>query len=186
MRILRSGDERLWLVVGLVAGIGLLNKDLVAFLAFGVLAGLAIAGPRRHLASPWLWAGALIAGLLWTPYLVWQAQHGWPQLAVARSIAAGRSGTSEPRWAFLPYQLLLIGPFLAPVWIAGLVRLFRDPALRFAARLPGAGSCWPRSSSSRAASPTTWAACCRCSSAPARRRRSPGCRAGGRACAAAP
>jgi 4-amino-4-deoxy-L-arabinose transferase-like glycosyltransferase len=130
-RILRTGDERLWLVVGAVAGIGLLNKDLVAFLALGAVGGLAIAGPRRMLASPWLWAGALIAGLLWAPYLVWQAQHGWPQLAVARSIAAGHSGTSEPRWAFLPYQLLLISPYLAPVWIAGLVRLFRDPALRF-------------------------------------------------------
>jgi len=131
VHILRTGAERLWILTGLVTGVGLLNKDLVAFLAFGVLAGIALAGPRRRLASPWLWAGALIAGLLWTPYLVWQAQHGWPQLAVARSIAAGRSGSSEPRWAFLPFQLVLISPYLAPVWIAGLVRLFRDPALRF-------------------------------------------------------
>ena len=61
VHILRSGDERLWLVAGLVAGVGLLNKDLVAFLAVGLLAGLVIAGPRRLLASPWLWAGALIA-----------------------------------------------------------------------------------------------------------------------------
>ncbi len=52
VHILRGGSERLWLVVGIAAGVGLLNKDLVAFLAFGVLAGLAIAGPRRHLASP--------------------------------------------------------------------------------------------------------------------------------------
>ncbi len=131
VRILRSGDDRLWLAVGLVAGIGLLNKDLVAFLTIGVLAGIALAGPRRRLASPWLWEGALIAALLWAPYLAWQAQHGWPQLAVAHSIAAGRSGTSEPRWAFLPFQLVLVSPYLAPIWIAGLVRLLRDPALRF-------------------------------------------------------
>ena len=131
VRILRTGDDRLWLVAGAIAGVGLLNKDLIAFLAFGVLGGIVLAGPRRLLTSPWLWTGALIAGLLWTPYLVWQAQHGWPQLAVAHSIAAGRSGTSEPRWAFLPFQLVLISPYLAPVWIAGLVRLFRDPTLRF-------------------------------------------------------
>ena len=135
VRTLRTGDERLWLVTGVVAGIGLLNKDLVAFLAFGVLAGIAIAGPRRTLRSPWLWTGALIAGLMWAPYLVWQAQHGWPELSVAHSIAAGRSGTSEPRWAFLPYQLLLVSPYLAPMWIAGLVRLFRDTGLRFARAL---------------------------------------------------
>jgi len=139
VRILRTGDDRLWLPVGAIAGVAALNKDLVAFLAVGVLAGIALAGPRRRLASPWLWAGALLAGLLWTPYLLWQAQHGWPQLAVAHSIAAGRSGTSEPRWALLPLQLVLIGPYLAPVWIAGLVRLFRDPALRFCRAL---GWCW--------------------------------------------
>lgn len=28
------------------------------------------------------------------------------------------------------FQTLLAGPLLAPIWVAGLVRLFRDPALR--------------------------------------------------------
>ncbi len=131
VRVLRTGNDRLWLLVGAVAGIGLLNKDLVAFLAVAVVVGLALGGPRGTLASPWLWAGALIAGLLWTPYLLWQAQHGWPELAVARAIAAGRSGTSEPRSLFLPLQLALLSPYLAPAWIAGLVRLFRDARLRW-------------------------------------------------------
>jgi hypothetical protein len=65
------------------------------------------------------------------PYLLWQARHGWPELAVARSIAAGGSGTSEPRLLFVPFQLALVSPYLAPVWIAGLVSLLRDPALRW-------------------------------------------------------
>jgi 4-amino-4-deoxy-L-arabinose transferase-like glycosyltransferase len=130
-RILRTGAERLWLVVGVVAGVGLLDNDLVAFLAVAVLLGVAIAGPRRLLASRWLWIGALVAALLWAPYLVWQAQHGWPELALGRAIAAGSSGTSQPRWVFLPYQILLVGPLLAPIWIAGLVRLFRDRGLRW-------------------------------------------------------
>ena len=30
----------------------------------------------------------------------------------------------------MPFQVLLAGPPLAIVWIAGLVRLFRDPAVR--------------------------------------------------------
>ena len=36
----------------------------------------------------------------------------------------------KPWWAIVPFQALLAGPALAPVWIAGLVRLFRDPAVR--------------------------------------------------------
>jgi hypothetical protein len=83
-------------------------------------------------ASPWLWIGGVIAALMWTPYLVWQARHGWPQLDVSRSIAEGNSGTSEPRWLFIPFQFGLVSPFLAPIWLAGLVRLFRDRQLTWA------------------------------------------------------
>jgi hypothetical protein len=68
---------------------------------------------------------------MWSPYLVWQASHGWPQLAVSRSIAAGNSGSSQPRALLLPEQVVLLSPYVAPIWITGLVRLFRDPALRW-------------------------------------------------------
>ncbi|MGO9971610.1 MAG: glycosyltransferase family 39 protein [Solirubrobacteraceae bacterium] len=129
--ILRGGEERLWLAGGVVAGAGLLDDDLVAFLIAALLGGIAIAGPRRTFRSPWLWAGGLIAAAMWTPYLVWQARNGWPELVVSRGIANGASGSSTPRWLFLPEQLVILSLF-APVWIAGLVRLFRAPELRFA------------------------------------------------------
>jgi 4-amino-4-deoxy-L-arabinose transferase-like glycosyltransferase len=126
----RTGDGRPWLAAGAVLGIGLLNKPLPAFLAFGLLAGVVLAGPRRLLRSPPVWAGAALALALWSPWIVWQARHGWPQLDVSRSIAAGQSASSQPWWAVVPFQLLLVSPPLAPVWIAGLVRLLREPALR--------------------------------------------------------
>jgi len=66
----------------------------------------------------------------WLPWLLWQAGHDWPQLEVSASIAEGGSASSQPRWAFLPFQVLLVGPVLAPVWVAGLLGLSRDPALR--------------------------------------------------------
>ncbi|MCK9931978.1 hypothetical protein MXD62_33400 [Frankia sp. Mgl5] len=79
------------------------------------------------LRSRWLCAATTIAALAWLPNLLWQATHGWPQLALSRAIAAGASGTSQPRWQFLPMQFLLLGPPLAPVWITGLIRLARSP-----------------------------------------------------------
>jgi 4-amino-4-deoxy-L-arabinose transferase-like glycosyltransferase len=130
IRAVRTDDDRFWIPAGVLLGIALLNKPLPAFLAVGLLIGVAIAGPRRLLRSPWVWAGAAIALLVWLPWLVWQTDHDWPQVDVSSSIAEGGSTSSEPRWALLPFQLLLVSPFLAPVWIAGLVRLFRDPELR--------------------------------------------------------
>jgi 4-amino-4-deoxy-L-arabinose transferase-like glycosyltransferase len=130
VRAVRTGDDRLWPVAGVVLGIGLLNKPLPAFLAFGLLAGVTLTGPRRLLRNPYVWSGAAIALALWSPWLLWQADHGWPQIDVSRSIAAGRSTSSEAWWTIVPFQVLLVSPLLAPVWIAGLVSLFRDPAAR--------------------------------------------------------
>ncbi len=130
VRAVRTGEDRLWLVAGVVLGVGLLNKPLPAFLAVGLLAGVAIAGPRRLLRNRHVWLGAAIALALWSPWIIWQADHGWPQIDVSRSIAAGGSASSQAWWAVVPFQFLLVSPVLAPVWIAGLVKLVRDPAVR--------------------------------------------------------
>ena len=95
-----------------------------------MLAGVVISGPRRLFRNPYVWSGAAIALVLWSPWILWQADHGWPQIDVSQSIAGGGSTSSEAWWAIVPFQFLLVSPVLAPVWIAGLVGLFRDPALR--------------------------------------------------------
>jgi 4-amino-4-deoxy-L-arabinose transferase-like glycosyltransferase len=119
----------IWLAVGLVAGIGLENKWQPAFLLAGLLLGVLAVGPRAVLRTQWPWLGGLIALALWAPNLAWQAAHGFPQLQLSAAIAAGSSGTSAPWWAFLPYQLVLVSPLLAPIWLIGLWRLATDPAL---------------------------------------------------------
>ncbi len=123
-------DERAWLAAGLVAGVGLEVKTLMAFLLVALAVALLLAGPRHSFRSPWLWAGVVVALLLALPDLLWQATHDWPQLDMASSIAAGESGTSAPRWQFVPFQLVMVSPLLCPVWIVGLVRLLRSPVLR--------------------------------------------------------
>jgi 4-amino-4-deoxy-L-arabinose transferase-like glycosyltransferase len=130
VRAVRTGERSLWLVAGVVLGLGLLNKPLPAFLALGMLAGVTIAGPRKLLRDPYVWGGAAIALVVWLPWIIWQAGHGWPQIDVSREIAAGGSTSSEPWWTIVPFQALLAGPLLAPIWIAGLIRLFRDPSVR--------------------------------------------------------
>ena len=76
----------------------------------------------------WLWLGSALACAIWLPNLLWQATHGWPQLELAGDIREDEAG--ESRATLVPFQLLVIGPLLAPVWIAGLWSLFRDRSLR--------------------------------------------------------
>jgi len=121
---------RLWLVAGVTAGLTLqANPLLVAFLVV-LLVSLLVVGPREVLRTPGPYAAALVAAVVVAPYVVWQAAHGFPQLDVARGISEGDSGTSASRLVFLPMQLLQVGPWLAPIWITGLVRLLRSPSLR--------------------------------------------------------
>jgi 4-amino-4-deoxy-L-arabinose transferase-like glycosyltransferase len=140
IRILRTGDQRLWVPAGLLAGIGLLDSDLVAFLIFAVVVGLLAVGPRVPLRSGWFYLGGIIALAIWSPYLAWQAGHGWPELTVANGIASGQSGTSAPWWLILPMQFVLVGWYFSPVWIAGLVRLLRSAELRWCRAV---GVAWP-------------------------------------------
>ena len=130
VRILVTGEQRWWPLAGVVAGATLLANSLAAFLVAAFLTGIVLSGPRRSLLTAWPWVSGLVAGVMWSPYLAWQAHHGWPQLEVARAIADGGSGTSAPRWLLLPYQLVLVSPWLTPLWLAGAVRLFRDARLR--------------------------------------------------------
>jgi len=72
-----------------IAGIGLLNRSLPAVLILGIAVGLVVVPTARsQLRSPWLWAGGLAALAIWSPYLLRQATHGWPQLTTSREIRA--------------------------------------------------------------------------------------------------
>ncbi len=130
LRLLQGAEQRLWLAAGLVAGVTAEANVLIGVLLVAFAASLALAGPRSLLRSPWPWAGAALAAALVAPYLLWQGGHGWPQLTVAADISAGGSGSSASRLLFVPLLLLQVGPLLAPIWIAGLVVLLRQPALR--------------------------------------------------------
>lgn len=124
------GGTRTWVAAGLVAGITLQANPITLGLlaAFGL--AVLLVGPRSLFREPGPYLALGIALVLVAPYLLWQADHGWPQLDVARGIADGDSGTSEPRSLLVPLQVLQVGPWLAPFWVLGLVRLLRDARLR--------------------------------------------------------
>ncbi|WP_246258248.1 glycosyltransferase family 39 protein [Amycolatopsis anabasis] len=133
LRLLRTGDGRWWVPIGAAVGVGLVNKWLVLLLVSALGVAVLLAGPRSVFRSGWLAAGAGIAVLLVSPTVVWQVAHDFPMLRVAAEIS-GDDGV-ENRLLFVPMQLVYASPVLVPVWIAGIVRLWRDPRLRWARAL---------------------------------------------------
>ncbi len=129
IRIVRRGDPRMWVAVGAVLGIGLENKWSIAFLVAGLLIGLVVTSERRVLFTPWFLVGIAVAFAIWLPNLLWQADHGWPQLDMIRTIQQDSVGVGSAI-AWLPLQILITGLVPAIVWVAGLVRVLRDPRTR--------------------------------------------------------
>jgi 4-amino-4-deoxy-L-arabinose transferase-like glycosyltransferase len=122
-------EPRWWLVAGAVAGLATYNKLLVAVLLAGIALGLALVGPRRRLRSPYLWGGAGLAVLVGLPNLVYQLTHDLPQLRMGKALADNNAGDVRvDMWVLL---LVLLGPPLVVLWVAGLVSLWRDPRVRF-------------------------------------------------------
>jgi Dolichyl-phosphate-mannose-protein mannosyltransferase len=126
IRILRTERERLWLLVGVVTGLGLWNKQLPIVLLGALMVGVVLTPATRYwLRNRWLWMGMAVAALMWVPVLLWQERHGWPQLTLARQISA-EYGTAGERLNFAILQLVLFSLGGTLLWIAGLVTLWRD------------------------------------------------------------
>lgn len=111
-------QPRLWLAFGALAGIGLLNKHTMVLFALGLALALPFTRARRHLASPWLWAGAGLAGLLLAPNLAWQAAHDWPSLEFYHNADLYKNQPT-PAWQVAAYQLLIMNPGTLPLWLGG-------------------------------------------------------------------
>ena len=127
-RALLRDQPRWWLAVGATVGVGLYNKDLIILLLLALGGGLLLVGPRRVLASGWLWAGMALAAAIGSPNLLYQLSHRFPELTMAAALRQHKGADSTA--LLLPFQLIAVGLPLAAITVAGAVRLLRDRSLR--------------------------------------------------------
>jgi hypothetical protein len=124
IRIVRTGNQKLWLWFGLLAGIGLENKHSMLIFGFGIMAGLLLTPERRLLRTRWLWIGGLVALLIFLPNLLWNVQHHFPFLELQANIRRSGRNVDLTPLAFLGQEILAMLPLSAPIWLAGLWYFF--------------------------------------------------------------
>jgi 4-amino-4-deoxy-L-arabinose transferase-like glycosyltransferase len=113
---------RPFVLLGLVLGLGLLNKVSVLFFGAGLALALVVTPLRRLLLRPGPWLAAGIAGLLFLPHVLWQVHNGFPTREFVENATRFKNVALSPLQFFVG-QIPEIGPLNAPLWLAGLAWL---------------------------------------------------------------
>ena len=117
---------RYWIYMGITLGIGLEVKYTIVGLIVGIgVAVLLTPSLRMELRTKYPWVAAAIALLIWAPNLGWQVVEGFPSLIY---IANHRGNGGGPVIFLIEFVVYFF--FLLPLWLAGMISLFRSGLLR--------------------------------------------------------
>jgi hypothetical protein len=143
-RLNESGRGEWWLAVGAAFGLGMCSKYTTLFFGVSLLAWLIIVPERRHwLVSPWSWAGALVALTIFSPVLLWNADHHWASILYQGKRMVVHAWTFRYLGEFIFSQFGLATP---PLFVLGCISLFwglRQPTEPLPARILLAALIWP-------------------------------------------
>jgi hypothetical protein len=123
VRYLRTEDKKLWIDIGLAAGIAFMTKATILISAPGILIALLATKHRKDLLTPWPWIAVGLFALVISPWVMWEVANHWPTLEY---------WSGHTRW-FYHYSIpeyfinisLNMNPLLMPLLGVGLYRIFR-------------------------------------------------------------
>ncbi len=123
VRLVQSGDGRWWLAAGLFAGLSMLSKFTAIMFAPAVAAFLLVPDWRwRWLRSPYPYLAVLVAIAVFSPVLIWNAQHDWASFRFQGVRATANYGISlRTIGDYIGLQFGLVGFVMLPVVLTGLV-----------------------------------------------------------------
>jgi dolichol-phosphate mannosyltransferase len=107
-RALLFGRARAWWGAGACLGIGLLSKYSIGLLGVAALCFVLGDPPsRRWLRRPEPYAAAALAALLFSPVIVWNAEHGWASFAFQSARRLAKTPELGLPWLVASAALLL-------------------------------------------------------------------------------
>ena len=134
-KVLESGRGAWWLAVGAAAGLALVSKYTALFFGPAILIGL-ISGAklRQWLLSPWLYLGGLVALLIFSPVILWNADHHW--VSFIKQLGRGEVVDFRPGFIaeLIPTQIAFATPLVFILGAMGLYALARRDGGALASR----------------------------------------------------
>src|ERR1700686_5312042 len=135
-KLLETGRGAWWLAVGAAVGAALLSKYTAMFFGPAILIWLAgVPKLRRWLLSPWPYLGGFVALLIFSPVILWNADHHW--VSFIKQIGRARIEDFKPTFIaeLIPTQIAFATPLVFILGTMGLYALLRRNAGASAARV---------------------------------------------------
>jgi hypothetical protein len=135
-KVLESGRGAWWLAVGAAAGLALVSKYTAMFFGPAILIWLiSVPKLRRWLRSPWLYLGGLAALMVFSPVILWNADHHW--VSFIKQLGRGEVTDFKPAFIgeLIPTQIAFATPLVFVLGAMGLYALMRREGGALASRI---------------------------------------------------
>jgi 4-amino-4-deoxy-L-arabinose transferase-like glycosyltransferase len=125
-KVLETGRGAWWLGVGAAVGAALLSKYTSLFFGLAILIWLIAIPKLRHwFLSPWPYLGGLVAFAIFSPVIVWNAQHQW--VSFIKQLGRARIEDFRPAYIaeLIPTQFAFATPLVFILGVMGLYAMAR-------------------------------------------------------------
>jgi hypothetical protein len=135
-KVLETGRGAWWLAVGVAVGAALTAKYTAMFFGAAILIWLVVVPKLRHwLVSPWPYLGGLVSLAIFSPVILWNADHQW--VSFIKQLGRARIEDFRPAYIaeLIPTQVAFATPLVFILGVMGLYALIRRRAGSAASRV---------------------------------------------------
>jgi hypothetical protein len=135
-KVLETGRGAWWLAVGVAVGAALTAKYTAMFFGAAILIWLVAVPKNRHwLLSPWPYLGGLVSLAIFSPVILWNADHHW--VSFIKQLGRARIEDFRPAYIaeLIPTQFAFATPLIFILGVMGLYALILRRAGTAAARV---------------------------------------------------
>lgn len=125
--IIQGGKGPYWLLAGLIAGIGLLNKHTFAVFIFAFLAGMMLTPLKNFFKNRFFWFGVLTTAIIIFPNIIWEIQNNFISIKYYNSVREhALAPTPLIMIAMIPVTAFIMNPLVFLICVAGIIFLFSN------------------------------------------------------------
>ncbi|MDD5361924.1 MAG: glycosyltransferase family 39 protein [Ignavibacteria bacterium] len=122
IKMIKENNPKYWIHTGILFGLLMLNKHTAGLCILFIILSLLFTEYRKFLFTKYFLYCIVISSLIFLPNIIWQMQNGYPSFEFYMTNVTQKN-VPLPPVKFVIMQILSYNPFIAPLWVAGLVFL---------------------------------------------------------------